>query len=57
VSEGIESGYRDIINYAAFALIKLDSNEKWIHISLHKTEVIFATYKNLEEQIWNTLLW
>ncbi len=28
VSEGIESGYRDIINYAAFALIKLDSNEK-----------------------------
>lgn len=26
VSEGVESGYRDIVNYAAFALIKLDSN-------------------------------
>lgn len=24
VSEGIDSGYRDIINYAAFALIKMD---------------------------------
>jgi len=24
VSEGIDSGYRDIVNYAAFALIKMD---------------------------------
>ena len=27
VSEGLEANYRDIINYAVFALIRLDEND------------------------------
>ncbi len=29
VSEGVESGYRDIVNYAAFALIKMDEEQMY----------------------------